>query len=293
VRRLIVTADDFGLAIPVNEAVERAHSRGILTAASLMVTATAAEDAVERAHRLKSLGVGLHLVLVQGRPALAPAQIPDLVGPDGRFPNDPLRIGLRIFFSKRVQLQVEAEMRAQFELFRGTGLKLDHVNGHHHLHQHPTIVGLLIRMAGEYGIRAVRLPIEPFVPSWRAQKERLAWRFTAWLFAASRFTGMRRRLGRAGIACNDHIFGLHESGRMTPARVGRFLSRLPAGVSEIYCHPATRGWQRGDRLPESYLCIDEFEAVADPAVRDRLREVGVERMTFTDLAKSGAWGSGI
>ena len=105
-KRLIVTADDFGLSNPVNEAVELAHTRGILTAASLMVTAPAAADAVTRARRLPELGVGLHLVFVDGIPALPPTQIPDLVGKDGRFHRDPTRFGVRLFFSPRLQHQV-------------------------------------------------------------------------------------------------------------------------------------------------------------------------------------------
>ena len=71
-KRLIVTADDFGLAVPVNEAVEQGHLGGILSAASLMVTGDAADDAVARARRLPRLAVGLHLVLVDGKPCLPP-----------------------------------------------------------------------------------------------------------------------------------------------------------------------------------------------------------------------------
>ena len=82
-KRLIVTADDFGAAIEVNEAVERAHRNGILSAASLMVAGAAAGDAVTRAKAMPELRVGLHLVLVEGRPVLPPSQIPNLVGPDG------------------------------------------------------------------------------------------------------------------------------------------------------------------------------------------------------------------
>jgi len=69
-KQLIVTADDFGVAREVNDAVEVAHRGGVLTAASLMVSAPAAADAVERARRMPSLRVGLHLVLVDGRPVL-------------------------------------------------------------------------------------------------------------------------------------------------------------------------------------------------------------------------------
>jgi predicted glycoside hydrolase/deacetylase ChbG (UPF0249 family) len=64
---LIVTADDFGLHESVNEAVEQASQAGVLTAASLMVGAPAAADAVRRARKLPHLRVGLHLVLADGR----------------------------------------------------------------------------------------------------------------------------------------------------------------------------------------------------------------------------------
>jgi len=279
-KQLICTADDFGLALPVNEAVEEAHLRGILTCASLMVTGKAATDAITRARGLPGLGVGLHLVLVDGYPALPPEEIPDLVGADGRFHRDPVRIGARIFFQKRFQRQVEREIRAQFTRFLATGLALDHVNGHHHFHQHPTIAAMLARMAHEYGIKAVRWPVEPPLASWRAQRNRPLARLAAWLFSAARLLGMRRRLNRAGIRCNDVMFGLHESGGMTPARVERFLRALPEGITEIYCHPATRPWDGPDALPPDYRCVEEFQAMADPALLALVETLDVHRLPF-------------
>ena len=97
-KRLIVTADDFGLSVRVNEAIEAAFQHGILTAASLMVTGPAAGDAIARAQRLRGLKVGLHVVLVRGCPVLPPADVPDLVNQDGRV-FDQSGIGRRqIFF---------------------------------------------------------------------------------------------------------------------------------------------------------------------------------------------------
>jgi len=282
-KRLICTADDFGLALPVNEAVEEAHRNGILTCASLMVTGTAATDAIRRARAMPALGVGLHLVLVDGCPALPPDEIPDLVDADGRFHRKPAMIGTRIFFQKRLQQQVEREIRAQFALFRESGLALDHVNAHHHFHQHPTIVGMLLRMAEEFGIRSVRWPVEPPLPSWRAQRQRLLFRSAAWLCSAARLLRMQQRLNRAGIGCNDAMFGLYDSGDMTPERVERFLRMLPDGVSEIYCHPATRSWQGTDTLPPDYRCVEEFQAMADPAMRKRLEQAGVKRVSFAGM----------
>jgi len=283
-KQLIVTADDFGLALPVNEAVERGHREGILTSASLMVTATAAADAVERARRLPQLGVGLHLVLVDGRPALPPEQIPDLVGADGRFPADPVRAGLRIFLKPRARTQAAAECRAQLKAFRRTGLVLDHVDGHHHFHQHPTVQRILLELAPEFGIAAIRVPREPFGASWRASRDRLLQRLLAWLLHARRTAAMRRRLERAGIRCNDAMLGLADTGRMGPERVRRFLGALPHGLTELYFHPATRRWDEIDAWPSDYEPEAEFAALVDPGVKAALEASGATLATFGILA---------
>src|SRR5882757_2815693 len=121
---LIITADDFGLHPAVNEAVERAHRDGVLTATSLMVGAAAAADAIARARRLPQLRVGLHLVLADGVATLPRAQIPDLVDAQGRFGNAMTRDGARFFFLPQVRRQLAAEIRAQFAAFAATGLAL-------------------------------------------------------------------------------------------------------------------------------------------------------------------------
>ena len=153
-RRLVITADDFGADASVNEAVEVAHCRGVLTAASLMVAAPAAADAVTRARRMPGLGVGLHLVLVEGHPALAPDLIPDLVDGAGLFRTDMARAGAAMFFLPRVRRQLAMEIEAQFAAFAATGLALDHVNAHKHFHLHPTIAGMILKIG-----RTVRVEV--------------------------------------------------------------------------------------------------------------------------------------
>ncbi|MEE8285398.1 MAG: hopanoid biosynthesis-associated protein HpnK, partial [Gammaproteobacteria bacterium] len=143
-KRLIVTADDYGASLPINEAIETAHRDGILTAACLMVGAPMADDAVARARRLPNLRVGLHVVVVRGRPVLTPERIPDLVDGDGRLDGNLVRAGFRYFFLPRVRRQLAAEIRAQFEAFQATGLALDHANAHNHMHLHPTVLRLIV-----------------------------------------------------------------------------------------------------------------------------------------------------
>src|ERR1700761_7238600 len=159
--RLIVTSDDFGASLTVNEAVELAHTQGILTAASLMVAGDAAADAMARAKRLPTLGVGLHLVLVEGRPMLPASQVPDLIDATGHFRTNMALAGVNFFFRPQVRRQLAAEIEAQFAAFAATGLPLDHVNAHKHFHLHPTIAGLILSIGARYGLAAARAPIEP------------------------------------------------------------------------------------------------------------------------------------
>jgi hopanoid biosynthesis associated protein HpnK len=279
-KRLIVTADDFGLSVPVNEAVEEAHRRGILTAASLMVGAPAAADAVARARRLPKLGVGLHLVLVDGAPVSPPESIPALTGSGERLPNRPYRIGAAISFDRRARRQMEAEVRAQFEAFRRTGLALDHVNAHHHYHLHLGVAGAIVALAREFKVRAVRVPSEPFWNSFRAMGEGFWPRLVTYLFYLLPVALLRRKLRGAGLASNDTLFGLNDSGRMTRDRVLKFLEHLPDGVSEIYCHPAM---QRSENIPADNRCGEEFKALVDPGIAAAVRRLGIELVPFAAL----------
>ena len=143
---LIVTADDFGLHEAVNDAIEQASRSGVLTAASLMVAAPAAGDAIRRARRLPHLRVGLHLVLADGWAMLAPHLIPALADAAGRMNTRMFTNGLRFLTLPSVRRQLEAEIRAQFMAFARTGLPLDHVNAHKHFHLHPSILEMLLRI---------------------------------------------------------------------------------------------------------------------------------------------------
>ncbi|WP_206242632.1 hopanoid biosynthesis-associated protein HpnK [Novosphingobium terrae] len=254
-KRLVVTADDFGAAIAVNEAVERAHVDGILTAASLMVAGEGAADAVERARRLPNLGVGLHVVLVDGQPILPPEQIPALVGPDGWFQPDMVKTAFAIAFNPAARAQMRAEVKAQFAAFAATGLKLDHVNAHKHFHMHPMITSAILD-AGKAsgipgGIPAMRVPVEHgssgFGPA--------AMRWWAGLLG--------RRLKARGIMVNDQVMGLAQTGAFTPQAMEAALAALPEGLTELYTHPATQDVWPGSAA--GYRYRDELAALVAPA----------------------------
>jgi hopanoid biosynthesis associated protein HpnK len=272
---LVICADDFGRDIAINQAVEQAHSDGILTAASLMVGAPEAADAVARAKRLPGLGVGLHLVLTDGAPLLPAAEVPALVGHNGAFDPNMVRAGFRFAFSANARRQLAAEIRAQFAAFRATGLTLDHVNAHKHFHLHPTVARLVVEIGREYGMRAVRLPFEPAQPLRAALPDERP-RAPAW---SPVIASLKRRLDRAGLARNDQVFGIAWSGGMIEDRLLALLPHLPEGVSEIYCHPAVCG----AALVAGYRHADELAALLSPLVRRLVAELGLRLVRYRDL----------
>jgi hopanoid biosynthesis associated protein HpnK len=275
---VIITADDFGAATEINDAVERGHVQGCLTAASLMVTGAAVDDAVARAKRLPGLGVGLHLVLVEGTPALPPDLIPDLTTPTGQFRTDMARAGMDMFFRRRVRAQLRAEIAAQFARFSDTGLILDHVNAHKHFHLHPTIASLMLEIGRQHGLKASRAPTEPAAiinavePTRRDLTVRVA---DLW---ARR---LRAQFRRAGVTMADHVFGLAWSGAMTADRMAALIPLLPPGISEIYFHPATRDDFPG-HVP-GYRYADELSALTAPAVQSAIRNNNVRLAKLGDV----------
>ena len=279
---MIVTADDFGLAPEVNAAVETAHKNGILTAASLMIGAPAAADAVDRARRMPSLKVGLHIVLTDGYPVSPGSRLSSLVDGSGRFRSDMGRASVRLFADPMARRQVAEEIAAQFEAFLATGLPLDHVDCHKHWHLHPTISGLLLDIGQRYGMTALRVPEEPLRVLKLVETQtssRLSW-VTSTCAALLRARVRRRRLLAA-----DRVFGLAWSGAMTEARVAGLLAHLPDGLTEFYFHPATSN-SFSDAVP-GYRYAEELAALVAPKIVSAARSHGIRLIGYSDLAEKG------
>ena len=277
-RRVIISADDFGLSEAVNEGIERAHREGILSTASLMVAGPAAADAVRRARRLPALRVGLHLVLVEGPAVLTQADIPLLVDRAGQFPAEQVRLGARYFAVPGVRRQLRTEIAAQFRAFAATRLQLDHANAHKHMHLHPTVGRLLLQEGRAHGLRAVRVPYEPSMVLSRLGESP---------GAGARLLGswtrvLRAQCRRAGVRTNEWCFGIEWSGHMRAERVLRLAAALLPGLSEIYFHPAARRDAAFARLMPEYEPEAELAALLDPAVRHAFEAAGCALVGWSD-----------
>jgi hopanoid biosynthesis associated protein HpnK len=270
-RRLIVNADDFGLSPSVNQAVIRAHREGILTTASLMVNEAGFDEAVKLAKENPKLGVGLHLTLLHGHSALPHAKIPGLVNERGEFSNSPVGVGMKYFFDSGLCDQLHAEIHAQFEKFHATGLPLDHLNGHLHLHLHPVIFKILMNDSEKLGIRHIRFTRDCLARSRRMSSGYLFYRVShsaifEWLSRRAREPLRQRNIKHAQIT-----FGLLQDGRVHEDYILKLLPELPPGDSELYSHPSLDKFKH------------EFDALISPRVREQIKKLGIQLIRYQDL----------
>jgi hopanoid biosynthesis associated protein HpnK len=273
---LIINGDDFGISEGINRGIVEAHRNGILSSATVMANMPAFDHAARLRREHPTLAVGVHLNLTAGAPLLPPSRIPGLVGRQGRFLRaDRLMVGLTL---GRIDLrQAEAELATQVERAIDAGFSPDHLDSHHHVHCHPALHPMVVRLARRYGIGAVRCPVELG----------LAFRGNAYFKAVGlSLLGLmlRHRVRRAGLVTSDHFRGVVLGMGFSAELLQRTLRRLPEGSIELMCHP---GYPDADLSAlTSYGAGRESElaALLDPRGRGLLQGMGVTLGTYSDLS---------
>jgi predicted glycoside hydrolase/deacetylase ChbG (UPF0249 family) len=243
VRRLIVNADDFGLTGGINRAVRDLHQSGALTSTTLMAAAPRFEEAVEISRQQKLLGVGCHIVLVDGTPAADPAAIPTLLNNSSRRGGESqfratLGEFVRDLYLGRIDIaDIEREATAQILRLRQAGIAITHVDTHKHTHMFPRVLNGVMRAAQACNIRTIRNPFEP------------AWSVTATpaagLVRASQVSllrtlrhSFRKLIRQRGFFTTHGCVGVAATGTLNNATLQALLERLPDGTFELVCHPA-------------------------------------------------------
>ena len=277
--RLIVNADDFGMAPGVNRAILELHAAEVLTSATLMARAAATEEAVKMALAMPSLGVGCHVVLVDGNPASDPRSIPSLIDRTTGALYPSIGAFLKRLYAGRIRRsEIEAEAAAQIALLQSYGLRLTHIDTHKHMHMFPFLLGPVLRAARAAGIRAVRNPFEPLwsinatsaAPESRRAEVLLLGRLE------SRF---RRVVAREGLVTTDGAIGVLATGTLGLSVVHSLICAMPEGSFEFVSHPGYRDEtlaRANTRLLESR----EIERNALVAIKDYS---GIDLISFAGL----------
>jgi chitin disaccharide deacetylase len=241
-KQLIVTADDFGLTEKVNEGIIEAHRDGIVTTTSLMANGGAFEDAIGRARETPSLAIGVHLNLTQGPTISAKHFVPSLVDGDGQMKTTPIALGKKIAIGKISLEQAELELRAQIEKILAAEVKITHLDGHKHIQLLPGIFEIVLKLAREFGIKAIRCAAEPGGPRRLLQEARRTGKSGVKQFGLARAFSLlarkaRPKLKRAGLLTPQYFFGITQTGFLDITELTRILNNLGEGTTELMTHP--------------------------------------------------------
>lgn len=272
---LVVNADDFGLSPGVTQGVLDAWREGIVRSASLMVTSPHAEAAARQAGEL-GLDLGLHLSLSHGRPACRPEDVASLVGADGRFL--PLGSLLWRLSSGRVRrAELRREVEAQLVRAREWGARLSHLDGHHHVHVHPLVAPVVVEVAAAYRL-AVRCPIE--LPQSASPRD-----LARAVLASAPALRLRRLLRAQGLCSSQHFRGLSLGYGFDAPSLRRTLRRLPAGLTELMCHPGYPDAALAAATAYAAGRERELAALTDPATRSLLEGQGVALVSWSEACQ--------
>lgn len=283
-RRLIVNADDFGLTPGVNCAIIEAHTRGIVTSATLMANMPAFDQAVRLAQSHPTLGIGLHFNLTQGQPVAAPDKVRSLLNERGEFLGTSTQL-LQRALSHQLQFEeIVLEFRAQVEKVLDAGLQLTHVDSHKHAHTVVPVFAAINYTMGLYGINAVRLPRERV--NWlRALKSPKIFKQSLTALGLSRLCrAMPAMLEETEAHTTEAFFGVAQTGFWTKNWLKELLANLPPGTSELMCHP---GYD-DDALDKVQTRLrasreTELQLLTDSEIVAQVRAQGLELIHFGQL----------
>lgn len=251
-KRLIVNADDLGRADGINAGIVRAHRGGIVTAATLMVSAPASHEAGRLARELPALDVGVHLALTYGRPITDPSRIPSLVETDGSFPTKPAAF---LGTGRADGEEALIEYRAQYERARELiGRSPSHLDSHHWLHDEPALEWAITELGRETGA-AVR----------------------------QQSPAQRDRFRAAGLRTPD-VFRreFQHAGHIDVARLVSIVADTALGVTELMCHPGEPDPVLAATSAYAADRVSELASLCDPRVTAAVREARITLATFAD-----------
>lgn len=276
-RKLIVNADDFGLTSEINQGIIKVFREGILTSVSLVASGEAFEEAVALIHQHPTLDVGVHLTLTGEKSVLPSEDIPTLVNTEGYFRKSVLHFICDYLLNRINMDEVRRELRAQMQRIRQSGISLSHIDSHEHFHILPEILPIVVQLAHEFRINAIRAPLEQIkwsnfllVYKWPRLIKQLGFNFF--------FQRIRYCLN----GCTpDYFFGFFDSGHLNMVCLARIISQLPTGVSELMCHPGLGGGRSKEKYAHwRYSWRDEYCILKHQSIFDLISRQKVMLTSF-------------
>jgi predicted glycoside hydrolase/deacetylase ChbG (UPF0249 family) len=281
IRKVIINADDFGLCEGVNKGIVKAHTEGLLTSTVMMANMPCADKAAAMARSLPGLGIGVHLNLTEGRPLCQDGRTDCLLDSTGQFKFRPGQLSLRSLISAEVRNAIRAELQAQVQWVFDHGIRPTHFDSHKHIHCFPVIFRIVSELAKQYGVSAIRWPLErqTFSNGWPAPGKKE--------LAQSRMIGIMARINRyqnAAYFKTSDFLGTAHTGRIDVAFLEAFSRYHSSPATEIMTHP---GFQEGLDPTRTRLVKQresELNALCSEQAKSSFRQAGIQLVHYGQLS---------
>lgn len=266
-KKLLVTADDFGLTNGINNGIIDAFKKGIVTRASLMANGEAFEHAVSLAKRNLDLKVGVHLTLIEEIPLNLPHRIKSLMDSDRTMIKNYKEFLARYLLHKINFDEVYMELESQIKKVLNADIKINHMDSHQHLHMFPPIFKITLELAKKYQIKKIRL-FKHDINSIRCLKE-LTLNLLAKLNTRNSVNGT--------FDSSDIFWGLKVSGNLTEIALLSFLDKIKYGSTELMCHPGYSDNDFNSKYAHwGYNPEEDLKAVLSERVIEKIKNTNIQ-----------------
>lgn len=270
-KHLIINADDFGMSKEVNDGTKRGITQGIITSVSVMVNMPYFEDAVTFLKKHPEISVGLHFNITEGTPLLLPREVKDLLREDNTFQYWQ-RLIPRIPVNKEEMLkQIKAELSAQCLRLQATGLRITHIDSHHHVHLYPSVFRVVSDFADKQHIHSLRGNEFNF---WNLMlgiwKKPILTQLIVNMFL---LLDTYRYKNRSHLYKIQRFYDINWAKEISPEQFAEILEKLPSGTTEFICHLATVS-----KTGNSKFLVPRYNALqllTQPIIKKHLMKNGI------------------
>jgi len=281
VKQLIINADDFGLDETVNKGIIEGHTSGFITSTTIMPSGKAFDHAVSLAASHPQLGIGVHLTLVGEKSVCDAKKIGSLVDSEGNLSPQYPQFLQRYLLGQVKLSHIRSELTAQVQKVVDCGIEITHLDSHQHLHIMPGIIDLVLEIAQEFGIKAIRIPREPYFFLGGYPFSIMRFLSRAGLTFLSQLAARKGK--KKQLLMPNHFFGMLAGGNLQEKFLLTILDTLPQGVSEIMMHPGTSNQILYEKYGWDYHGQEELAGVTSATVRQQLGDNNIKLISYRDL----------
>jgi predicted glycoside hydrolase/deacetylase ChbG (UPF0249 family) len=279
-KKLVVSADDFGLTKSISEGTVKAYKDGIVTSINLLPTGRAFEESLYLLKELKLDGIGAHLSLTETSPIADPAKIPSLVTRKGSFHANYISFFIDLFLGRIRMDSIYFELRSQLDRLKRVGVPINSINSHEHIHMMPSILNVFIDLAKEYNIPFIRYPHGDKLVSPYSLKKILKLAILAYFGHIVEGT-----VRKSGLNTTDNFLGIADSGNLMEDVLVRLLENMPEGTTELVCHPGFLSPEVLERCIFQLNCESELASLTSRRVKKVIKDNGIKLITVGEILR--------